>query len=117
MEHKFLPLTTGDPDYNKLPESAEGNEFKCLLKCFVDDFIGLTILRAHSHLDHVTGGTMHGIHDFFPEKTREDKDDTIAKVKVQRGDTRWMLHKDVLGFNFDGDKKTMILEKPRLEAL
>ena len=72
MDHKFLPLTTGYPNYSKLPASAEGEDLKYILECFVDNFIGLAIPRAQIHLDQVAGDTMHGIHDVFPEKTRED---------------------------------------------
>ena len=117
VEHKFFEITKGALEYNMLPESAEGEEFRYLLNCFVGDFIGLAILRAKSHLDQVAGGTMHDIHDVFPKKRTEEEDNAIAEVKARRGNARRMVQKDVLGFNFDGNKNAMILENPRLKAL
>ena len=88
MEHKFLPLATGDSDYNKLPASAEGEDFKYILECFVDDFIGLAIPRAQSHLDQVADGTMYDIHDVFPEKQGRTRTTPLQKQRREGGTQR-----------------------------
>ena len=59
---------------------------------------------------------MQGIHDVFPA-CEIDENDSISLKKLKKLEGEWALVKDVLGFTFDGDKKTMILEEPKREFL
>ena len=52
------------------------------------------------------GGIMHGIHDVFPPDD-EDANDAISYKKVLKGESQWALIKDIMGFTFDGDAKTL----------
>jgi hypothetical protein len=67
-------------------------------------------------LDHVARGVLQGIHDVFPEN-EDDAMDAVALKKLLKDDGRWMLEKDILGFMFDGDEKTLWLEEPKRLAL
>ena len=59
---------------------------------------------------------MTGIHDVFPED--EDKEhDPILYKKLCKLEGESAMVKDILGFAFDGNKKTMRLEQEKLDAL
>jgi hypothetical protein len=83
---------------------------------FVDDFIPLAIARSKEQLDHVARGMMEAIHDVFPP-AEKDEEDPIALKKLKKGDGTWMLEKDILGFMFNGDEKTLWLEEDKRLAL
>ena len=59
---------------------------------------------------------MHGIHDVFPPAKLEEDDPNSAK-KLRKGDEAWALDKDLLGFDFDGNDRTLILDTQKREAL
>jgi hypothetical protein len=114
-EHKFEQYTAGGKDYEKLPPKKEG-DLKYLLEVYVDDFISLAIPTSQEQLDHVARGVLQGIHDVFPEND-DDAMDPIALKKLLKDDGKWLLEKEILGFIFDGDKKTIWLENSKREAL
>ncbi len=58
----------------------------------------------------------HGIHDVFPPSTDDSKDPILAK-KLQKGDGTFESKNCNLGFNFDGDRKTMWLEEEKRAGL
>ena len=114
-EHKFEQYTAGGEDYEKLPPRKEG-DLKYLLEVYVDDFISLAIPTSQEQLDHVARGVLQGIHDVFPEN-EDDALDPIALKKLLKDEGKWLLEKEILGFIFDGDKKTIWLENAKREAL
>jgi hypothetical protein len=59
---------------------------------------------------------MHGIHDVFPP-AKKDEDDPNSLKKLKNGDGAWARDKDVLGFDFDGKDKTMILGRANKVAI
>jgi len=59
---------------------------------------------------------MHGIHDVFPPAMNEEEDPNSVK-KLRNGDGAWALLKDILGFDFEGHEKTMILGTKNKEAI
>jgi hypothetical protein len=51
---------------------------------------------------------MFGIHDVFPAD-QDDANDPISLKKLKQLEGQWALEKEILGFDFDGEDKTMIL--------
>jgi hypothetical protein len=64
----------------------------------------------------VANAMLHGIHDVFPEDN-VDKNDPIRLKKLKQLEGQWALDKEILGFDFDGDKKTMILAMKKRDFL
>ena len=115
--HKFDDYTKTSTEYQALPDNATSNEaLLYLIEVFVDDFIGMCVPRSKLELDHVSRAIQHGIHDIFPPDTDDDEDPTSLK-KLRKGDGAWALRKDVLGWTFDGDDKTVELEEERVLKL
>jgi hypothetical protein len=85
---------------------------KYLLEVYVDDFILLAIATTKEQLEHVARAVMHGIHDVFLED-EDDSNDPLSLKKLLKNDGQWALVKDLLGFDFDGDAKTMMLRRRR----
>jgi hypothetical protein len=59
---------------------------------------------------------MHGIHDVFPPNNNDDED-SISEKKMKKGEGLYDTEKTLLGFDFDGDAKTMWLESAKREKL
>jgi hypothetical protein len=51
---------------------------------------------------------MFGIHDVFPANEK-DENDPISLKKLKQLEGQWALEKEILGFDFDGVDKSMIL--------
>jgi hypothetical protein len=86
------------------------------VEVYVDDFISLAIPTSQQQLVHVGRGVLHGIHDIFPADDVDENDPTSLK-KLKKNEGRWDLNKELLGFDFDGDDKTMILGEGKLQLL
>jgi hypothetical protein len=65
---------------------------------------------------HVGNAVMHGIHDVFPPDGDEEND-PISLKKLRKLEAMWALQKEILGFDFDGLKKTMWLAADKRDAL
>jgi hypothetical protein len=87
-----------------------------MIEVYVDDYITLAIPRCKADLDHLSNATMHGVHSIFPPD-EDDEEDAIAFKKLKRGDGKWMIRKDELGWTFDGRAKTMELEQEKVTHL
>ena len=74
----------------------------------MDDYIGLAIPTTQRQLDHVANGVMCAKHDVFPPNPN-DNDDPISFKKLLKLDGAWDILKELLGFIFNGDDKTMWL--------
>ena len=116
--HKFEDHTKSAPEFEALPSRSSGasNDLRYMVEVYVDDFIGLAIPTTREQLDHVSRGIMHGIHDVFPPDENAEND-AISYKKVLKGESQWALVKDILGFTFDGDAKTLWLEEPKRDAI
>jgi hypothetical protein len=115
-EHKFLHHAMGSDEVKRLPRQSTDKHFKYLVEVYVDDFIPMAIATSQEQLEHVANAVMHGIHDVFPADEL-DSEDPISLKKLLKQDGQWALLKDCLGFTFDGDAKTMLLEEPKREFL
>ena len=115
--HKFEKYTKTHKDYLALPESTSNDDsLHFSLEVYVDDFIGAAAARSRRQLDHVGRANLHGIHDVFPPAQIDEEDPNSLK-KLRKGDGAWALDKDLLGFDFDGDHRTMILDTQKREVL
>ena len=115
--HKFEHYTKTHDDYLALPESTDNDDrLHFSLEVYVDDFIGAAAAQSRRQLDHVSRANLHGIHDVFPPATVEEEDPNSVK-KLRKGDGAWALDKDLLGFDFNGDHRTMILDTQKREVL
>ena len=116
--HKFEYHTKSAPEFQALPSNSSGanDDLRYLVEVYVDDFIGIAIPTSKEQLDHVSRGIMHGIHDVFPPDD-DAANDAISYKKVLKGESQWALIKDILGFTFDGDAKTLWLEESKRDAL
>ena len=77
-----------------------------MVEVYVDDFMSLVIPVSREQLHHVTNAIMHGIHDVFPPDNNDNKD-SISVKKMKKGEGLYDIEKTLLGFDFDGDAKTM----------
>ena len=68
----------------------------------MDDYIVLDIPRSQDQLNHVDNAIMTGIHDLFPPD-KDDKEDAISLKKILKREAAWVIIKNVLGFEFDGN--------------
>ncbi len=59
---------------------------------------------------------MKGIHDVFPEDSDDDNDPILLK-KLRQGEGRYSTRKCILGFDFDGEDKTLWLETDKRALL
>ena len=59
---------------------------------------------------------MEGIHDVFPADSN-DGNNPIFEKKLRKGDGQYAALKTILGFEFDGNNKTLWLEEAKREKL
>jgi hypothetical protein len=105
--HKFEKFVVGAPEYQALPEAGINPiRFAYMVKVYVDDFMSLVISVSWEQLRHVANAIMHGIHDVFTPDA-EDSNNPISEKKLNKGEGRYETQKTLLGFDFDGEGKTM----------
>jgi hypothetical protein len=83
---------------------------------FVDNFMSLVILMSREQLDHIATVVMTWIHDVFPTNII-DCNNPISEKKLLKGEGQCSLSKALLGFDFDGQCKTMWLEEEKRAKL
>ena len=112
--HKFTHYTTGDADASKLPREAttRGQALRYSIEVYVDNFMSIVIPTSKAQLDHVANAIMLGIHDVFPANI-VDSNDPISEKKLKKGEGQYSTLKTLLGFDFDGNRKTMRLEEKK----
>ena len=116
--HKFEHYSASHDDFFKslpdVPTETEALQFS--LEVYVDDFIGAAAALSQQELTHILRAVMHGMHDVFPAAEREEDDPNSVK-KLKKGNGAWALQKDVLGFEFDGDKRTLLINEGKRDVL
>ena len=115
-EHKFLNYAMTNDAVGDLPEKSDNGGLRYFVDVYVDDFIPMAIATSQEQLRHVANAVMTGIHDVFPADD-VDEEDPISLKKLKKKDGEWAVVKDVLGFTFNGEGKTMQLEEPKREFL
>lgn len=88
---------------------------------FVDDYC-LAAVENHERtlLKRVSRAALHTIHSIFPppEVTGHvNGKDSISRKKVERGDVRFAPTKEMLGFELDGQQRTVRLPKTKAESI
>ena len=105
--HKFEKYAVGAPAYTDLPESGNNTHgFWYMVKVYVDDFMSLVIPMSREQLRYIANAFMHGIQDvFLPDN--DDNEDRILEKKTKKGKGLYDIEKQLLGFDFDSNAKTM----------
>jgi hypothetical protein len=114
--HKFVKHVTGATEFDELPTTSENGKLFYALKVYVHDFMSIVIPTSQEQLEHVAMAIMTGIHDVFPADI-VDSNDPISEKKLLKGDRQYLLFKTLLGFDFDGKRKTMWLEEEKRAKL
>ena len=115
--HKFDEYTRTSTEYNALPSAPlDDRKLKYLIEVYVDDYIRMCVPYSREHLDHVSRSIQHVIHDIFPLDDNDGEEPTSLKKSIKE-EGAWMLLKEILGWMFDGEEKTMALEKGRMMKL
>jgi hypothetical protein len=78
--------------------------------------MSIVIPTSRKQLEHVATAIMTGIHDVFPTDI-VDSNDPISEKKLLKGEGQYSLFKRLLGFEFDGKRKTMWLEEEKRATL
>jgi len=112
--HKFEGYT--HTLQGELLKGGSGGAFKYVLEVYVDDFMSLVIPTAEGQLRHVANAVMKGIHDVFPADD-DDSNDPISLKKLAQGEGQYSTRKCMLGFDFDGEDKTLWLEEEKRAML
>jgi hypothetical protein len=68
----------------------------------------MAMATSQEQLRHISNAVMHAIHDVFPADS-DDENDPISLKKLRKKEGEWALLKEMLGFDFDGLKKTISL--------
>ena len=114
--HKFIVQSLQGKDYKTFQGQGEIQDLKYALKVYVDDYISLAIPLTKNNLRHIANAIMKGVHDVFPQD-EVAQNDPISYMKLLKEEAMWALTKDILGFTFDGEEKTLWLEEPKREKL
>ena len=116
--HKFAHYTRGDEETELLPATDEhqNRSLRYNVEVYVDDFMSIVMPTSKAQLDHVANAIMRGIHDVFPADI-VDSNDPISEKKLKKGEAQYSTVKTLLGFDFDGNRKTMWLEEEKRAKL
>jgi hypothetical protein len=84
---------------------------------YVDDFVGAAVEnKTGTLLSRMTRGILHGIHSVFPSPSitgHVGGKDPILLKKLERGHGQWHHKKEILGFELNGDAKTVRISEPK----
>jgi hypothetical protein len=143
FEHFMLPLPNADDegrthegdgtmppntDANEGASRAEaghqttaGDEERVFVKVFVDDYIlALAENTQRTLLRRVARATLFGIHSIFPPPSMTGHSggkDPISEKKLEKGDARFLIHKEILGFLMNGRARTVQLPQKKADHI
>ncbi len=106
----------GAKEFDELPPTSKNGRLFYALEVYVHDFMSIVIPTSQEHLEHVATAIMTGIHDVFPADII-DSNNPISEKKLLKGEGQYSLFKTLLGFHFDGKRKTMWLEEEKRAKL
>ncbi|MHA7856388.1 hypothetical protein [Marinobacter shengliensis] len=88
---------------------------------YIDDFINMAMQdNSQDLLGAINKVTMHNIHAFFPPPAvsgHTQGKDPISQKKLAKGDAGWDTAKAILGFQLDGNSRTVWLPPAKAHAL
>ena len=103
-----------------VPRRARTNTPTQLLQVYVDDFCNAATQSADgSHLATIRRAAIHGIHSLFPPTSVTSHvggKEPISLKKLAQGDGNFATTKDMIGFRFDGIKRTVHLPATKAKA-
>ena len=103
--HKCVHHAAQGKDFDLLPATSTSEKrLNYMVEVYVDDFISLATPTSREQLVHVANAVMSGIHDVFPAD-KDDSNDSLSLKQILKLESMWALHKDILGFAFDGLEK------------
>jgi hypothetical protein len=112
--HPMEPFTTPT-------ESIEPGDGRYGNYVYVDDFINIASEdESRTRLIAVARASLHPIHEIFPppEVTGHvGGKDPVSLKKLKKGDAPWAAVKEVLGFMFDGEQKTVYLPQDKSDDI
>jgi hypothetical protein len=96
-----------------VPPRARTSTPSTLLQVYVDDFCHATTeSKDGTHIPMVRRASIHGIHSFFPQPGvtgHSGGKEPISAKKLIQGDGNFTSSKEMIGFTFDGIKRTVCL--------
>ncbi len=96
-----------------VPPRARATTPLTLLQVYVDNFChAMTKSKDGTHILMVHWASIHGIHSFFPQPDitgHSDGKEPILAKKLAQGDGNFSSSKEMIGFTFDGIKRTVRL--------
>jgi hypothetical protein len=91
-----------------------------LLQVTVDNFCNAAMqLLDGSHVPMIRRASIHGVHAAFPEPAvtgHQNGKDPLSNKKLEQGDGNFASTKDMIGFTFDGIKRTIQLPPVKATA-
>jgi hypothetical protein len=87
-----------------------------MVEVYVGDFMSLVIQVSWEQPRYVAAAIMTGIHDVFPPDAN-NSNDPISEKKLRAQEGLYLMCKTLLGFDFDGAAKTMLLDAAKGEKL
>jgi hypothetical protein len=91
-----------------------------LLQMYVDNFCNAAMQSLDgSHVLMIRQVLIHGVHVVFPEPAvtgHQNGKDPLSKKKLKQGDGDFVSAKDMIGFTFDGIKRTIQLPLVKAKA-
>ena len=115
-DHKFIEYAMGGEDIKALPTQSADKDLKYFLDVYVDDYLAMAVATSQEQVRHVANAVLTGVHDVFPSDD-DDENDPLSLKKLKKKEGEMALFKEMLGFDFDGDAKTMQLEAGKREFL
>jgi hypothetical protein len=115
-KHKFEAYLKGDVTFEEFQEKESNGTLRYVHEVFVDNFMSLIIPATKERMLHVATAVMAGIHDVFPE-AKGNNNDLISLKKMKKGESQLSTRKMLLGFEFDGNKKTLWLKHEKRDKL
>jgi hypothetical protein len=90
------------------------------MQVYVDDFCNAaTQSKDETHIPTIRRASIHGIYALFPPPAvtkHEGGKDSISAKKLAQGDGNFDSTKDLIGFRFDGIKRTVRLPPEKAAA-
>ncbi len=91
-----------------------------LLQVYVDNFCNAAMQSVDGHhIPLISRASIHGVHAVFPEPAvtgHKNGKDLLSKKKLEQGDGNFVTKKDMIGFSFDGIKRTIHLPPTKVAA-
>ena len=106
-----------------IPKTAPpGSEERTSVGVYIDDYYVLEVVENddRSLICRVSKATLHAIHSIFPPPEvsgHKGGKDPISKKKIEKGDARFGIEKEILGFLIDGDDRTLRLSEPKAKSI